>query len=53
MDVKNHIIEAVMEKFVELSNNKYASNVMEKVVIQCTQNQREKITEQLLNSKDK
>ena len=44
-DVKNSIMDSVKSQFVELSNNKYASHIMENVVIACSQPRREQITD--------
>jgi hypothetical protein len=46
-------METVKNSFVTLSNNKYASNVMEKIVKNCSQTHRELITDFICDNRDK
>jgi len=46
-------METVKNSFVTLSNNKYASNVMEKIVKNCSQTHRELITDFICDNREK
>lgn len=47
--VRTQILSDITPDFINLSNNKFASNVMEKAVINSTATFRETVTDQILN----